>query len=188
MSLLPSIDSSPPLTCLHPLHMLDRYIESLSGDPQSTKQTEQQRIDEILRVTDVLYGPCLDGALQVLEQNCTADGRSLNVTRLQSPRRSLFTVKGSSSSSSSSRSATTTADSCYMCILPETNQKTTTDEPRMYYCSCRSFLERSRSCNSICKHLLAIKLMPVLGMTCAIMEVSSEEEFSRAVLRRLPHI
>lgn len=202
MPSLPSIvdsTSPPPLACcLQPLYALDQYIAGLSVDQQgtTTKQTEQHRQDEILRVTDFLYGSCLDGALQVLEQNCTitdnGSRRSLhNITQLQSPQRSLFLVKGSSSS----RGQGVAAASCYLCILPESfNAIAPTNDASdvaIYYCSCRSFLERSRSSNSsgaICKHLLALKLMPILGMSCANMVFQSEEEFSRAVMQRLPRL
>lgn len=216
----------PPPTCLHPLTVLDHYLASLSSSSssafslssQSPTEQQQQQQDEILRVVDSLYGgggssSCLDGALQVLEQNCgstDASGRTFccyNVTRLQSPRRSLFTVKGSGVSRG--QAAASQQDTCYLCILPETKPNLQQEDfPAhnnnnydMYYCSCRSFLERSRCSTqtgaatstttattiggAICKHLLALKLMPVLGMTPSVMEFGSEEEFSRAVLQRL---
>ena len=210
---------TPPPTSLHPLSVLNQYIASLDDEQPSTQRAKQQRQDEILKTADFLFGAAaLDGALGVLEQNCSsttaapaaADGGvcSLNVTRLQSPCRSLYTVKGSASragrgwgGAAAAAGGAQPADSCYLCLLPtgdeHDKQEATASSSPIYYCSCRSFLEKSRHHNSsvaggaaaapaiVCKHLLALKLMPVLGLTCTTVELPSEDEFSRAVLQRV---
>lgn len=196
----PIVDSSPPPpSCLSPLHALDQYLASLRSvdlEENSPKQTKQKRQDEILRVTDCLFGSCLDGALHVLEQNCSSD-RCFNVTLMQSPLRTLFLVKGSANSGYRGQFR---QENCYICILPvrSFNDSSRVDSaptkkagesthsPEIYYCSCRSFLERSRSGASLCKHLLGLMLMPVLGLAPSVVEVGSEEEFCRAVMQRLP--
>jgi hypothetical protein len=165
------------------------------------------QLDEILKTVDFLYGSTLDGALSILDADPRRD--ILRVISLQS-RRSLYIVKGRSSSSyggrgasSSSGGANAGVDSSYMCMLPETptlaeiaatatNAESQHDlYPPLYYCSCRSFLERckmttaSSSSACLCKHLLALKLMPVLGIHCSVIETTSDEEFSKFALQRI---
>ena len=188
-----SIPSSPP-ACLHPLSVLDLYLSGLEQDDDETSKTPQSerkkhhRLDEILKTADFLFGAAaLDGALGVLEQNCTPEGCSSNVTSLRSPRRSLYAVKASVARG---RGRQQQQDSSYLCFLPNHEQQQQ-EVSSICYCSCRSFLEKSRNASGtetasiVCKHLLALKLMPVLGLTCQTVELSSEEEFSRAVLQRL---
>ena len=54
------------------------------------------------------------------------------------------------------------------------------------YCSCRSFLERTKSDpQTLCKHLLAIKLMPYLGVSPPIQELVSDGDYGRIVMLRV---
>jgi len=211
--------SKPPQDCLYPLHVLNRYLASLEKEQTANDAAARpKRQDEILQTVDFLYGSALDGALAVLESSGSDGGSgtgyctttSHNVTRLQSPRRALYTVASSSTKSSmrggpraaGPSSWSQSQDSCYICMIPENNNNNNNNNEdnnangnpdedssgEIYYCSCRSFLEKSRNSGSVvslCKHLLALKLMPVLGLTCTTVQLPSEEEFSRALLQRV---
>jgi hypothetical protein len=211
----------------------NRQLQRVDDDPdravrESFQEIHQQKQqDEILLVADFLFArSCLDGALQVLEQGSTVgsshtttvislNGKSSNtchgVTRLQSPQRFLFVVKGQSTSGKQGYRGHSESSS-YLCFVPEqhgaigpfnhSDGEYTADEGAMgiYYCSCRSFLERSRasppsavasalttttSTESLCKHLLALKLMPALGMVPCTLEFASDEELGQEVAQRL---
>lgn len=54
------------------------------------------------------------------------------------------------------------------------------------YCSCRSFLERTKSDpQTVCKHLLAIKLMPYIGVPPPIQELVSDGDYGNIVMLRV---
>jgi predicted nucleic acid-binding Zn finger protein len=54
------------------------------------------------------------------------------------------------------------------------------------YCSCRSFLERTKSDpQTVCKHLLALKLMPYLGVAPPIQELVSDGDYGKIVMLRV---
>ena len=126
--------------------------------------------------------------------------------------RSVYLVKGSSCSgyagsrmggNNKSSSAGGGGAGEYLCIVPEKQQRqvgrmrtASTPSPSAsiggccHYCSCRSFLERSgRSSDSavvICKHLLALKLLPVFGAAKEnLIETVSDDEFARIVVSRI---
>ena len=225
----PSALCTPPQSCLNPLLVLDQYLASLEQPRTDTSNstlkettTTLKRQDEILQTVEFLYGSALDGALSVLDSTTSSvPGRSSSVTaappiastvtRFQSPQRSLYmvaasSVRGRAAAAAGLSTAVRQQDSYYLCILPADNQHDTTTNSStstgssIYYCSCRSFLEKSRSNSSnsshgattlatagvsLCKHLLALKLMPVLGWTCSTIHFTSEEEFSHALLQRL---
>ena len=217
---------TPPQSCLNPLLVLDQYLASLEQPRTDTSNstlkettTTLKRQDEILQTVEFLYGSALDGALSVLDSTTSSvPGRSSSVTaapppiastvtRFQSPQRSLYMVAASSVRGRAAAGLSTAVhhqqqDSHYLCILPANNQHdattSTSTGSSIYYCSCRSFLEKNRSNSSshgattfatatvsLCKHLLALKLMPVLGWTCSTIHFTSEEEFSHALLQRL---
>ena len=146
----------------------------------------QQKQDEILKAVDFLYGNTLEGALSILD----AAETSGSITQMLSipSRRSLYLVKGSASyrgrSNIHSGSNNSMLNSAYLCLLPRP-----TDDLPIYYCSCRSFLERSRSVRGsgegscLCKHLLAIRLMKVLGVKPLLQETMSDTEFASSVLQ-----
>jgi len=183
------ISTPPPQACLNPLNVLNQYLASLeSSDTASSSHQQTKHQDEILKTVDFLYGSsALDGALQILEGD--------SVTCLQSPRRTIYTVQGSRSGQRGVGDSKSSG-SCYLCLVPDTTDgepttnsggDSTATDP-IYYCSCRSFLEKSRGSggnSNICKHLLALKLMPALGVGPTIVHLPSEEEFSRALLQRV---
>lgn len=77
---------------------------------------------------------------------------------LQSPNRSAFIVRGEES---------------YYC------------SKEIIYCSCRSFLERAKADpHTLCKHLLALKLMPHLNVT-PVTETVSDVDFGKIVMLRV---
>jgi hypothetical protein len=145
----------------------------------------QKKEDEILRTVYFLYGKTLESALPILDASTYAT----TITHLLSipSQRSLYLVKGSSSYSKSRyRRRKTIKEVSYLCLVPRT-----TDDLPIYYCSCRSFLERTRPASAVsggavlCKHLLAIRLMPALGLKPSLVETMSDTEFSKVILQRM---
>lgn len=157
----------------HPVHQLERYLESLAEttiDPPSTTtnsphshSTAQQ--EEILRVAEFLFGTTLlTAALTLL------DSHESIFTKVSSMHRSLWLVRGS-------------GDASYLCFVPTHNQT-----PNLYYCNCRSFLEKTTkkadsAVPEVCKHLLALQLIPVLGISCPHLTLS-DKEFAKLVVDR----
>jgi hypothetical protein len=129
--------------------------------------------DEILNVAEFLYGSnTLGSSMALLDASC-------GITKVSTPaalcKRSLYLVKGSKDAQ------------YYLCFSAKENA--------VDYCSCRSFLEKATklsssthnsngSSPSLCKHLLALKLMPYLSVECPEITTSSHEEFAKLVLDR----
>jgi hypothetical protein len=146
------------------------------------------RLDELLRTADFLFGNTLDGALTLLDQQqscCQGDRGSTRgdvMVRLVSrqSQRSLYLVKGSTKTRAS-------GSPYYLCMLPTEARK----EDGVVYCSCRSFWEktcRTKADHPLCdcKHLLALRLLPVLGeCTLTTWTVETEAEFSQTVMERV---
>lgn len=159
----------PRQDCLAPLAVLEQYlthVRRLKGDEAIQKLTEEGQA-ELLRVSDFLFGSILEGALTILDE-CAS-----KVTKIVSKasNRSLFVVKGSQSQSNNGGH--------YICLLPEHSDG-------IYYCACPSFLERSRTSSCLlCKHLLAIKLMPALGCHEQVLEANTDEDFATMITSRL---
>jgi SWIM zinc finger len=200
----PSLPPSVNLLTVFDQFLKIQKLRSAQSTENAIHQSlqKQKQHDEILILADFLFSSsCLDGALHVLESgndNSRATPASFcsSVTRLQSPRRVIYHVKGTPATNRGIHAATATTDAAYLCIVPECDQEETGRDTRgiddvtgMHYCSCRSFLEKSRctppGTATICKHLLALKLMPALGVTPSILEFASDEEFSQAVTQRL---
>ena len=141
------------------------------------------------------------------------------LSQMKSPAgRSLYLVaKGSKSEKKRCHGDTSTtkhdSSSHYLCLLsdeiPKSDAYLINTLPPMLYCSCHMFLERNRTLQAhetanrdrsvaLCKHLLAIKLLPVFGAAFGIspeesstefsiptMEFASEEDYGRAIVQRL---
>lgn len=137
------------------------------------------------------------------------------IARMESPAgRSLYLVsKGAKSGkkrcNDNTNSTIQDTSSHYLCLLsdeiPIFDTSSSSSPPHLSFCSCRSFFERTRttliSCDRsmiLCKHLLAIKLLPVFGTALGVasehsnalhsiptMGFASEEDFSRAITQRL---
>lgn len=169
--------------------VLEQYLASLQkhstlGLPK-IKEDKRQR-DDLIRTITFMYGKTFDAAAVVLD-SCETH-RTVSCVTSATSRRSLYLVKGSSSYRRSEkvkgRRDAKTKNSSYLCIMPSS----TSDIP-IYFCSCRSFLERSRTASSgrrgpggaLCKHLLAIRLMPFFGLKPSTIETLSDEEFARVV-------
>ena len=162
----------------HPVYQLERYLESwteTSNDPPSSTTTTNKHTngpnhpstaqqDEIIRVTEFLFGTTLlTAALTLL------DSHESIFTKVSSMHRSLWLVRGS-------------GDASYMCFV------SSKETPNLYYCNCRSFLEKTTKKTEsvvpeVCKHLLALQLIPVLGISCPHLTLS-EKEFAKLVLER----
>lgn len=170
---------NPRREVCHPLFLLEDYLESVSSkrknddkETSTTRSSTDAMIDEILRVTEFLFGSAqLTAALTLLDAHTT------NFTRVASPHRHLWLVQGS-------------GDFSYMCISTSESDRATTSLSPLYYCNCRSLFDKvSRQLSSqvplpeICKHLLALKLIPYLNLSCPEISVS-DEEFAQIVLDR----
>eukprot|EP00977_Amphora_coffeiformis_P025049 scaffold18052_cov175-Amphora_coffeaeformis.AAC.13 len=70
----------------------------------------------------------------------------------------------------------------YLCLFP----RDTTSPNGICYCSCRSFLEKNSRAKYLqpCKHLLALVLLPHVGVKCATLETLTDEEFGRILVTR----
>lgn len=211
---------APPCSNLHPLHILESYLESLetatdtnddvgvnnSGSiPHAQSATAHQ--DEILRVVDFLFESILEGSLAILNSSETLISKVVSAPS----HRFFYLVQTSSSSSSTRRvgggqgsTRTSSGPSDYLCLLPAHKSSSSYSPSPIYYCSCRSFYEKSRatwsgrhsihqnsgiaatgrSSPSLCKHLLALKLMPLLRVQCSMTELNSDDEFCRVILSR----
>eukprot|EP00980_Cylindrotheca_fusiformis_P014380 scaffold3827_cov179-Cylindrotheca_fusiformis.AAC.44 len=167
--------SSPaPPQVQDPLVQLNSYLESLDVAASNDKDMQQ---NEILNVAEFLYGSnTLSASLALLDD---ASAGNPVITKVSTPvvRRSLYLVKGSSKTTGGSQQS-------YLCFAGQDN---TID-----YCSCRSFLEKittkkqSQSMNApLCKHLLALKLMPYLSPSAASeITTTSHDDFAKFVLDR----
>ena len=161
-----SAEVVPPPSCLHPLHLLDQFLDSpatCASDIDSEKN-EENRQDKIIRVADYLYGgSILEAALAVLD----TDG-AIRRVRGEPSNRSLFLVRGA-------RTSKAPAD-YYICLV----------EHGITYCSCRSYFERAKADpRALCKHLLALKLLPHLDDCSCIDETIADSEYAKFVLRRV---
>jgi hypothetical protein len=170
----------PPsdLPRMEPPAALEVSIEaSATAPPDSRALVEAcfqiQDRDVLLRSLDVVLGSnMVDGAISIFE---ITNGGTPKIFKTQGPSRTLTFVKGHG------------PHQFYLCILRDNWCE---------YCSCRSFLERSRKNEPYCKHLLALKLYPLLlldndGAAAAVVRVETftDEAIFRAVVlpRLFPH-
>ena len=192
----------PPSCCQDPLQLLQRYLANIAKDaaaivgPMVVHQRErdnllQKRHDEVLRADEFLFGgSILEGALAILD---TGSGPTSSlVTRVVSvtSQRSLYVIRGSLSNSGRRDSLNSNPNTdYYLCLLPDENELVTACDGAanpVYYCSCRSFLERSRSPTTcVCNHLLALTLMSSLGVKETVTETVTDEEFCNFILSRI---
>lgn len=147
------------------------------------KQTDQQgrdsssietKHDEILRVAEFLFGNTLLAAALTL-----LDSYESTFTKISSMHRSIWLVRGS-------------GDAAYMCFAcgDSTGGIESGATPNLYFCNCRSFLEKTtkkttsdQELPELCKHLLALKLIPVLGISCPQLTVS-DSDLAKLVIER----
>jgi hypothetical protein len=151
---------------LHPLRILDQVLNELEEDMELSADRRQE---EVLRCTDFLMGSGVtEGALSVLDNSSC-------IRKLSSPHRCVFLVRGSTSHQSKNRKSSET----YYCQ----------PSPEAAYCSCRSFFERAKADeNALCKHLLALRLMPHLKVDCVNEEVSDDDFGTIVMLRVFPDL
>ncbi len=162
-----SLSSSSSLTKeqLHPVYQLEDYLQSLTVnvDQPLNGDSVDAKYDEIIRVSEFLFGNTLLTAVMTL-----LDSQQSIFTKVSSPHRSLWLVRGS-------------GNATYMCFVCD-------ETPDLYYCNCRSFLEKTTKTvdtklPELCKHLLALKLIPALGISCPHLTLS-DTEFAKVVLDR----
>jgi hypothetical protein len=121
--------------------------------------------DTMLRSLDFILGSnILDGAIAIFETN----GGAPKIWKVHGPSRSLTFVRGHQ------------PHQFYLCIL---------HNDLCEYCSCRSFMERCRKNEPYCKHLLALKLYPLLAVeesaAVRVETFSDEASFRTIVMQRL---
>ena len=178
----------PPEEAINPLHILNSLLKAIDNendqqedDENTTRQsndglfphksdptrTLQHQQDKILRVGDFVFGSShMDAAMSVLDN---AD-KAVRCVRAVPSQRTAFLVEGSNN---------TRGNSTYFCL------------PQQQFCTCRSYLERSKkeclysqnNSTVVCKHLLALKLMPYLGIECA-QETVSDARYGKLLLER----
>lgn len=162
----------------------DESFPSDTNDQQSSASKlpeTQHEEDDILRAVDFLYGKTTEGSLAILD--ASENGSISKVVSITS-QRSAYLVKGSSSISSRGKGKFSSSEANYICIVPHFS-----DDVPIYFCSCRSFLERNRhptnegSC--LCKHLLAVRLMPVLKVQPVLVQTVSDDEFANILMQRI---
>jgi hypothetical protein len=156
---LNTVFASPPPN--NPLHLLQCFLSSLH--PVSDQDS-----------SSIHHENSLEGALNILDNEPSLITKVVSATS----QRALYLVQGSGSTSKNK-----TDNEIYLCFISNDY----TDAHSMHHCSCRSFWERSRSNGSatLCKHLLALQLLPSLGIKCHTIEVLSDEEFANIVMTRL---
>lgn len=161
------------------------------------------RKKRILQVADCLFGSMLEGALTIL------DSYEMEEIESVQSRRKLFVLTNNSATRKySAHGASRNHDepSSYFCLLPRSskadNHKNHSQQQQypltgFYYCSCRSYFERTKSiagkhCDqphlrpeALCKHLLALKLRPHLLDECKKTETVSEVQFAHQCLLKL---
>jgi hypothetical protein len=153
-----SLPSFTTADALHPLHLLDQILVDFK-----TKQLPpDKKQDEILRAADFLLGgSLLDGALTVL------DSSPSTIRHLCSPHRNVHLVQGSAQGGNRKKCV-------YYC-----------QTEGIVYCSCRSYFERAKvDPKAICKHLVALKLMPHFSTACCTKEQVSDRDFGTISMLR----
>ena len=194
LTMTSALDSHIPPYTLHPLHLLDKYLESTeiwdaecsgqendneSTGPKETKPAREvsdklkKKREELLRAADFLYGgSSLESALIVLDTD-----RAITQICATPSNRKAYLVQGTSRSGHGRN----TNLEIYFCLFEPISPV----KDAFYYCSCRSFFERAKSDQyELCKHLLALKLMPHLGCSCNIEQVS-DSDFANLLMRRV---
>lgn len=160
----------PPVEASHATYQFLQFLESQrensESPPTSGPANVQEKHDKILRVAEFLFG-----SLHLSASLALADSYQTIFTKVTSPHRSLWLVKGSSS------------DLSYMCFVPP-------ESPGLFYCTCRSFLEKTtkqphnrKHLPQVCKHLLALQMLPHLGLQCPELSLS-DHDFAALVLDR----
>lgn len=147
---------------LHPIHLLDIALNDL----ETKDLAPDQKQDEILRAADFLLGgSMLDGALSVLDSSSPA-----TIRHLCSPNRSVHLIQGTTAQGGSSKKKCV-----YFC-----------QASGIVYCTCRSYFERAKvDPKAICKHLLALKLMPHFDTASCTKEEVPDKEFGNIVMLRV---
>lgn len=184
-------DTNVPIGSL--LDYLDQFIESSSFRSETNTPTDVSKevcfgkeFDDTLRFADFLFGTTLDGALSIIESD--PQKHILNIVSLQSGR-CMYIVNGKSKKSANEANTFGSVDPTYTCLMPPArgNAIHLNQAHSVYFCSCRSFVERCRSAtgSAVCKHLLALKLMPTFGINCTKIELSTDDDFCKVALQRM---
>ena len=170
----------------------------LAGASAPPPRADEARVRRILRAADFLYGEgvagrtVLDSALEILDGGagacvgCSTHGaggegppgsalasarQPVRLCRARPSGREAFLVRGSGrSGGGGGRGRPPASASDYLCLLGPVGSSAGC------FCPCRSFLERTKlDRRALCKHLLAARLGPYLGMGYEEIEVSDEE-------------
>lgn len=173
--ILPEYD--PQSGTHEPLKILQAFLAHHS----TTQKGDTDSFGSICRVGYDLFGSTFEGAISILDVAETLITRVISAPS----QRTAYLV------TSSGGKQTTTAK--YLCLIPPTTTTTTTSRNSslssspVYYCSCRSFLEKNNRSQhlQLCKHLLALALLPHVGGDAVkynTIETLSDEEFGRLIV------
>jgi hypothetical protein len=186
--------------------MLEDFLETVEplassrAEPPKSEadfKREQAQIKHVLRVADFLFGSTLEKALNTLDSSIVKSFKSV-----PSGRR-IFLVKPERRNGASTKQNEDATN--YICFLPQScreaqQQQQQQQQQGFYFCSCPSFFQKTKSLNvgccaetrrnvmlpfSLCKHLLALKLLPYLGAPCSIVEDVTEDNFSQHIVKEL---
>lgn len=122
------------------------------------KDLDTTSCDRENRLEEILRAADFLVGASLVEGALTILDAPTTIRLLESPHRSAFLVRGEES---------------YYC------------SNEIIYCSCRSFVERAKSDpRTLCKHLLALKLMPHLDIS-PVKETVSDADFGKIVMLRV---
>lgn len=151
-------------------------ITSPNGDSRSRGAPET--LETVFRVADFLFGSTLEGAISIL------DGSETLITRIISApsQRTAYLV---TSSNGCARNNTKPSNK-YLCLIPreKDGDDASCCNKNYYYCSCRSFMDKNARSRTLhpCKHLLALILLPHVGVACRTIETLSDAEFGKMLV------
>lgn len=177
------------------LQLLDSFLQTLDPLPhngtndldEAATKVDEAKKKRVLHGADFLFGSMLESALLTLDSSVITSIVSLQTAR------HLFVLKGKNNKYATKKQNEDT--NSYFCLLP-TQVEMRGENQGFHYCSCRSFFEKSKNSQavsensaqlqqqslSICKHLLAVKLLPYVGTKHNVVETMTEEQFSEKVL------
>ena len=188
-----------PEASLNPLHLLHVFLDSLEPLPhhanenpttatEAESKVEHAKQRHILKVADFFFGSTLEKAL------VTLDKATIKCIKSVPSGRCIFLVQNNKRDK---RSTGKEDSGNYFCLLPNSSSSQTAERKGFHFCSCPAFYRNNKSlppdvhkddsshCFSSCKHLLALKLLPYLGVSCEVVEYVTEDDFGKRIIREL---
>ena len=151
-------------------------------------RNDTDEVSHVLKVLNFLEEKKLRAAVATID-SLQHDSRA--ITLVSSPsKRQLYLVRSSKSLGrnrhrSQQQDQQQGSEGSYVVLMPRPGA-----DFRFHYCSCRAFHENSRLASNrqqpqgVCKHLLAVMLLPSVGVEPSRVDMSSETEFVKFVASR----